>query len=690
MAIRHGVTDTDNHFIIDPVTRTIRNESGKLVLIQYDHNSERFTFECPRYVDNHDMSLCNRVEIHYINTGVGDSRRTGVYEIDDLQISPTSNNTVICSWLISQNATQHVGKLNFVIRFACIAEDNTVEYAWNTGIYSDIAISKSIYNGEEFLDDYVDILEAWKQDLYALGVKITSVEQTVTSTEDDGINIVTMTMSDDSTNTFQVKNGSKGSPGTPATHKWNGTTLTVTSASGTSSANLKGDKGDAGVSATHKWNGTTLTVTSASGTSSANLKGDKGDQGVSVTHEWNGTTLEVTSASGTSSANLKGAKGDTGAAFTYDMFTAEQLAALKGETGDAFTYDMFTDEQLAALKGPKGDTGTSISTIKRTAGTGAAGTTDTYTISFSDGSTSTFTVYNGADGTGSGDMSKSIYDPQNKNMDIFAYVDAHTSSGDMTKSVYDPQNKSTDIFAYVDDAVSECSTDKPVTTAGTGAAYTATIESITALETGLAFIMVPHTASTTTLPTLNLNGLGAKNLKRPVSGVISLTVADEDTSWLPAGKPVRVMYNGTCWVVDDPKPSANDIYGTLAIDKGGTGATTAAEALANLGGMAEADFLTKLTEALADSPDITLKRDASIVKLQTAAGTQYMSMGPLGFVILDGGEVMSIMHDSIQFVGVEGKITGLATPTADNHAANKAYVDDRITAAIGNAIAASY
>lgn len=44
----------------------------------------------------------------------------------------------------------------------------------------------------------------------------------------------------------------------------------------------KGDKGDPGIDgipATHMWNGTTLTVTSASGTSSADLKGDKGDPG---------------------------------------------------------------------------------------------------------------------------------------------------------------------------------------------------------------------------------------------------------------------------------------------------------------------------------------------------------------------------------------------------------------------------
>lgn len=40
-----------------------------------------------------------------------------------------------------------------------------------------------------------------------------------------------------------------------------------------------GEKGDDGISATHFWDGTTLTITSASGTSSADLKGDKGEKG---------------------------------------------------------------------------------------------------------------------------------------------------------------------------------------------------------------------------------------------------------------------------------------------------------------------------------------------------------------------------------------------------------------------------
>lgn len=41
----------------------------------------------------------------------------------------------------------------------------------------------------------------------------------------------------------------------------------------------KGVPGEPGISVTHSWEGTVLTITSASGTSSADLKGEKGDPG---------------------------------------------------------------------------------------------------------------------------------------------------------------------------------------------------------------------------------------------------------------------------------------------------------------------------------------------------------------------------------------------------------------------------
>ena len=48
--------------------------------------------------------------------------------------------------------------------------------------------------------------------------------------------------------------------------------------------------------------------------------------------------------------------------------------------------------------GPKGIAGASVSTVVRTTGDGSAGTTDVYTITYDDATTSTFTVYNGGNG----------------------------------------------------------------------------------------------------------------------------------------------------------------------------------------------------------------------------------------------------------------------------------------------------
>ncbi len=166
----HSVYDTDAHFKIDGVTRTVKSESGtKTMVVQYDHNSERFTFEIPRMIDGHDMSTCNVVQVHYINVDSRDKERQncGVYEVDDLQISPDGDDVVICSWLISANATQFVGNLSFVVRFVC-STDGNIDYAWNTAVHSNVYVTNGIYNGDAIIEIYPDILEQWYREIMSV------------------------------------------------------------------------------------------------------------------------------------------------------------------------------------------------------------------------------------------------------------------------------------------------------------------------------------------------------------------------------------------------------------------------------------------------------------------------------------------------------------------------------------------
>lgn len=164
MAHLHSIYDTDKHFKINPITRNITSESPKKTLMQYDHNSERFTFEIPRFIEGHDMSLSDSVRIHYINIGqTSTDHQPGVYEVDDVQISPDSDDIVIFSWLISRNCTQFNGTLNFAIRFNCVTNEE-LDYSWGTGIFAGIKVSNGLDNSEVTIDSYIDILEQWKRE----------------------------------------------------------------------------------------------------------------------------------------------------------------------------------------------------------------------------------------------------------------------------------------------------------------------------------------------------------------------------------------------------------------------------------------------------------------------------------------------------------------------------------------------
>ncbi|MFR6676678.1 hypothetical protein [Hominisplanchenecus sp.] len=157
-----GITDGDPHFVIDTVSRKIINNSGKDTLVQYDHNSERLTFELPRYIEGHDMSNCNKVAISYL-----DVTAVGLYEVDDLAVKEADTETVAFTWLISSNVTQIVGKIAFAIEFECVQEGGEITYKWHTGVNEDIRVISTITNDATVAQENVDVLEKWKQELFS-------------------------------------------------------------------------------------------------------------------------------------------------------------------------------------------------------------------------------------------------------------------------------------------------------------------------------------------------------------------------------------------------------------------------------------------------------------------------------------------------------------------------------------------
>ncbi len=79
-----------------------------------------------------------------------------------------------------------------------------------TALTADTTIEFDVLRAVSTESQSYDLLKGDKGDK---GTSITSVVQTTTSTEDDGNNIVTVTLSDNTASEFTIKNGSKGSKG---------------------------------------------------------------------------------------------------------------------------------------------------------------------------------------------------------------------------------------------------------------------------------------------------------------------------------------------------------------------------------------------------------------------------------------------------------------------------------------------
>lgn len=160
--------------------------------------------------------------------------------------------------------------------------------------------------------------------------------------------------------------------------------------------------GEDGVSVTHSWDGTVLTITSASGTSSADLKGEKGDTGAQGVQGIQGE---------------KGDKGDTGdPGLTWrgewsDSITDYIDGDVVYHNGSAYVFDNESNPEsepgvedsvwsLLAAKGDTGATGpayTLTDTDKATIASAvkASLTTESWTFTLEDGSAVTKAVYVG-------------------------------------------------------------------------------------------------------------------------------------------------------------------------------------------------------------------------------------------------------------------------------------------------------
>ena len=155
--------ETEPHIIIgEDRVITVPKELQRIA-VQYDHDVETVTFDCPRYWDDLDMSKLN-IYINYMRK----DRYIGCYKATDIAVDGANSNIMHFNWKISRNVSEVVGELKFLV---CIKKSDAEGYEvnhWNSELNTEMYISQGLEAEESIFDAYPDIISQWEDEVNAV------------------------------------------------------------------------------------------------------------------------------------------------------------------------------------------------------------------------------------------------------------------------------------------------------------------------------------------------------------------------------------------------------------------------------------------------------------------------------------------------------------------------------------------
>lgn len=146
-------SEVEGHIVIGIDRKITVPASLKRIAVQYDHNIETVTFDCPRYWDGLDMSNM-AIYINYIRS----DKYADSYPVTNVTIDDNDPNIMHFDWTISRNVTEANGGLLFLV---CIknTDDEGIEINhWNSEICRDLYVSEGMENEELENLQYTDLV----------------------------------------------------------------------------------------------------------------------------------------------------------------------------------------------------------------------------------------------------------------------------------------------------------------------------------------------------------------------------------------------------------------------------------------------------------------------------------------------------------------------------------------------------
>ena len=147
--IFNSIETEEPHIVINNDRSITVPDVLKNVAVQYDHDIETVTFDCPRYWDGNDLSGM-KIMINFIKP-LGDQ---GTYVCKPATIDQSNDKIIHFDWTISSEVTAQPGDIKFIVCMQKDATDKTTSLIWHSQICSLMTVLPGIECDSSVISDY--------------------------------------------------------------------------------------------------------------------------------------------------------------------------------------------------------------------------------------------------------------------------------------------------------------------------------------------------------------------------------------------------------------------------------------------------------------------------------------------------------------------------------------------------------
>ena len=177
-----SVESEEPHIVIDDNRIITVPDKLKRLAVQYDHDIETVTFDCPRYWDDLDMSQM-KIYINYLRSDT----YTGTYKAQNITVDETDDTIMHFTWTVSKNVSMVFGKIVFLVCVRKTDESGNEVNHWNSELCKDCYVSEGLeVDGEELKELYPDIIDQWHNEVLGVIGEMETFKEELIGMRDSG------------------------------------------------------------------------------------------------------------------------------------------------------------------------------------------------------------------------------------------------------------------------------------------------------------------------------------------------------------------------------------------------------------------------------------------------------------------------------------------------------------------------